>query len=360
MGKRFVVFSLVTILCTYILHGQNIITLEANMFRNADSICMHNVDYSWVGEDGESKVWNFSGKSTYELEHDINYSLDSTNCFKKTTPQKIFKYILTNDSLRLISYENRVKNINYEKPKLYMYYPLHYGDSIISNFKGHGRYCGDHKIEVEGQVLLQADAYGTLILSENDTLRNVLRVYTLTTTSMAIDMDSAIINSRNLKQEIEEKYDWYVLGYRYPLYETVVSTSYSNLTPIASQSFAYCVFPNEIDMQPDEINEKIKNKQEKKQREDGDNLETQQDIIHYNVDVNGSDVRLNYTLDADGTVSTVIADVTGYVCKQAKRTTKTGEHVSINFDCSNMKRERCALLYINVNGKVYSEKVILN
>ena len=341
------------------LCAQNVVEAKTNLMRNGDVISMQRMEFSWNGERGEEQIWDFSSAESLGSKRLIEFQTDSVSNFQQIDGQAICGYILDGDLLKLQSYENRLEKICYDDGKAYMRYPLLYGDSIVSNFKGHGRYCGDHKINVEGRVLLHADACGTLILSEKDTLRNALRVYTLTTTSMAIDMDSAVIDPGNLKQEIEEKYDWYVSGYRYPLYETVVRTSYSNLAPVASQCSAYRLLPDEIDMQPDEVNDRIKEEQKEKQQGDGYDSEAQPDIIHYNVDVNGSDVTLNYTLDSDGTVSIVIADVTGYVCKQTKRATKAGEHVSIDFDCSNMKRERCVLLYINVNGKVYSEKVTI-
>ncbi len=189
-------------------------------------------------------------------------------------------------------------------------------------------------------------------------MRNTLRVYTLTTKSIAIDMDSAIINPSKLKQEIEEVYEWYVKGYRYPLYKTVQRTSYSNLTPVATKSYAYRLLPDDIEIGDDDVNEKLKSESERETEKSNQDPQQQEDIIHYNVAINGSNVSVNYTLDKDGTVNFIIADVMGFVYKRDSRTTKAGENVSLNFDCSSLKRGRY-IIYMNVNGKVYSEKVDL-
>lgn len=72
-------------------------------------------------------------------------------------------------------------------------------------------------MKVKGKVAIQADGLGKLILSERDTLDNVLRVHTQTTTLMAMDVNYAEIDSIHPKQEIEDKYEWYYKGFRYPV-----------------------------------------------------------------------------------------------------------------------------------------------
>lgn len=340
------------------LEAQNVVTTESNLMRNADSANMQRMEYSWSGDKGKEQFWDFSSVELLSGDYPIEFYSDSLGNFQKLEDRGIYYYLLENNLLKQNSYENRLEKINYDKEKLAMRFPLQYGDSLVSSFSGKGRYCGDHKIKVEGQVLLQADGYGTLVLSERDTLKNALRVYTLTTTSMAIDMDSAIIDPTNLKQEIEEKYEWYVRGYRYPLYETIQRTSYSNLEPVASKSYAYRLLPDDLNISNDQANDSIKNADATRKAEELEQQKAQQDIIHYNVEVNGSNVTLNYTLDADGTVNTLISDVLGMVYKRGSRTTKAGENVSLSFDCSNLKRGNY-VLYMNVNGKVYSEKVNL-
>lgn len=340
------------------LEAQNSITIESNLMRNADSFNMQRMEYSWSGDKGKDQVWDFSNVKSQSDEYPIEFFSDSVKSFRKIEPQGIYGFMLDSYRLKQTEYESRLEKISYDKEKLAMRYPFQYGDSLVSSFSGKGRYCGDHKIKVEGQVLLQADGEGILILSERDTLRNVLRVYTLTATSLAIDMDSAVIDTTSLKQEIEERYDWYVRGYRYPLYETVQRTSYNNLEVIAGKSYACRLLPNDLSLSVDKANDSIRSEDATRKVEEIEQQQSQEEIIHYKVDVNGDNITLNYNLDVDGTVNTLIADVMGLVYKHGSHTTKAGENQSLTFNCSNLKRGKY-ILYMNVNGKVYSEKIVL-
>lgn len=344
------------------IQGQNVISKEANLFRDNDTFTMEKMEYSWSGDKGKGQFWDFSNIGSLRKDSKIEFYSDSVENFQRVENQGISTYCLDNNFLNQTSYESRLERVNYNKEKISMKYPFQYGDSLISNFSGKGRYCGDHDMKVEGQVLLHADGYGTLVLSEKDTLKNALRVYTLTTTSMAIDMDSAIINPDNLRQEIEEKYEWYVRGYRYPLYKIIQKTSYNNLEPVASKMYAYRLLPNDLTISKDTLNDSIKKTDDTRS---GEALEQpiiqhslQQDIIHYKVDVNGSEITLNYTLDDNGSVNVIIADFFGIVYERNSKTTKAGKEVSVTFNCSNLKPGKY-VLYMNVNGKVYNEKVTL-
>ncbi len=147
------------ILALLISHGsvvkaQNVLTSEANLMRSADSICMQRMEYSYAGEKGKNKVWDFSSQESLSGEHPIEYSSDSIKTYQKVEDRGINKYVLDSIWFKQVVSENRLKKINYEKGKLAMKFPLHYGDSIVSEFCGNGRYCGDHKVREEGQVLL--------------------------------------------------------------------------------------------------------------------------------------------------------------------------------------------------------------
>ena len=344
------------------IQGQNVISKEANLFRANDTFIMEKMEYSWTGDKGISRFWDFSNAETLRNDSQIEFYSDSIENFQRVENRIISTYSLDNNFLNQTAYENRLEKINYNKAKISMKYPFQYGDSLVSDFSGKGRYCGDHDIKVEGQILLQADGYGTLVLSERDTLKNTLRVYTLTTTSIAIDMDSAKINQDELRQEIEEKYEWYVRGYRYPLYKTIQRTSYNNLEPIASKSFAYRLLPNDINISKDAINDSIKKSDIARSddilEESITKYSSQKNIMHYNVDVNGRVITLNYTLDDKGSVNMIIADILGVVYKRNCKLTEAGETVSVTFNCSNLKSGKY-VLYMNVNGKVYNEKIIL-
>ena len=58
------------------------------------------------------------------------------------------------------------------------YYSQADGDSISGYFSGTGRYCDKLFLRRYGTYLTKADATGSLVLPEGDTLRHVLRLHT--------------------------------------------------------------------------------------------------------------------------------------------------------------------------------------
>lgn len=212
--------------------GQSVLTEEANAMRDSDLAVFQLMEFCNPGHAGNNETWDFSSVYNRNEDYNIFFTEDSLFCFHKFEGQEKNSYIMKSDVLEQYKFENRLTKIKYFKKKLAMRFPFQYGDSISSKFEGYGKYCGDHLIKIKGQVMIQADGWGKLILSEKDTLDNVLRVYTLTTTAMAMDVDLAELDSTELKQEIEEKYEWYSKGFRYPVYTIIQKTSFTNLEPV--------------------------------------------------------------------------------------------------------------------------------
>ena len=88
---------------------------------------------------------------------------------------------------------------------------------------------------------MEADAEGKIINCEGDTLNNVIRVHTtrLNSISMHTLSDTLLADTSHIKLEIEERYEWYVKGYRYPMYETTSICFYDNMTPVSYIHKAY-------------------------------------------------------------------------------------------------------------------------
>lgn len=348
---------LMAILCCGCLNlsAHNVLTGASNLFRDSDIVMMQPMDYSWAGDEGENVVWNFSAVRESKGEHSIEFHAGSLGAIQKIEDDNIYTYYYRDSSLYQTGFENRLWKINYKQPKLVIGYPFQSGDSICASFSGYGTYCGDHNVAQLGQVCVLADGYGSMALSAGDMLRNVLRVYTLTTTSMAMDMDTAVIDSSNLRQVIEERYDWYARGYRYPVYTTIVSTSYANLQPVAFKKAAYRLSVDESQLLADEVNDSIKQVDSRAETEQ----ETiDKDIFHYQVHQNGRMVSVDYILDEPATVTSLISDVMGMVYHRSSFQRCSGEYYTLTFDCSGLRQGQY-ILYINVNGRPYSEHIAL-
>lgn len=349
--KRIVLCVLLLSINTW-MYAQNTLTREHNMLRGTDKFTMQEVTFPHIWDEGEGVVWDISDCQRIS-DYMIRVKNRNDNNYNVESGWDMYGMYFCNDTLLERKYESRLKTITFTEPKLRLVFPFRYGDECGKTFSGYGTYCEDHHIFVEGQTTINADGEGALILSEGDTLRNALRVYSLTTASMAMDMDSASLDTALLKQEVEERYDWYVKGHRYPLFTTIQRTSYSDCVPVASTSHAYRLLPDE-EQYNDSINENVA-LQDSLLHE---RQILQENIIHYTVSNEGNQLFVSYTLDKDASVLALVTNANGVLYDTQRQVGKKNEHYSFDFDCSNFPRGHY-ILYINVNGMVYSEKVTL-
>ena len=63
-------------------------------------------------------------------------------------------------------------------------------------------------------------------------------------------------------------------------------------------------------------------------------------------------------IDEDVSITTIVANHMGMLCMSRQWTQAAGHGYSMQIDCNGL-RPGIYILYINVNGKVYSEKVTL-
>ena len=327
------------------LHGQSVECLTKSC-----------IQYFSPGNGGENRVWDFSKRLKSKSSAQVRFMTDSTGVLSITEPGRINYYRTTPDSLILISSESPLEKRNYTENKFSKLFPLEYGDSVIMPFRCEGMYCGDHSFREVGTTKVKVDAKGSIVLAENDTVRNVLRVHTIDSYSICMDRDSAALDTAKLTQIIDERYEWYLPDSQYPIIEDVTSTTYANMTAIGTTKHAYCNLPEgEVD---DYITAEDEHGTEDEQ--DGSLGEGLQgtDIIHYQVDTHGGVINIAYDLDEDATIETIVANHMGMLCISRQWTQQAGQGYSVQIECYGLPTGMY-ILYINVNGKVYSEKVTL-
>lgn len=336
------------------LQAQSVFSFE-QIGLKSDSLPKQLVEYFDPGERGTDLLWDFSGQLRSNVVQPVVYHSDSLGRISAIGKGLLCRYRLKTDTLFLIESESPLKKIHYFTPIIQMKYPLAYGDSISSPFEGLGLYCGDHLYKEKGIQSLNADASGAIILSEKDTLKNVLRVYSLKSYSLCMDMNPEALDTARLKQVIEERYEWYARGCRYPVFETVTSTSYANMELIGTTQAAYCYLPGHQNLLCDSINRDIR-AQDSLERAQTEKL--QESIIHYHVSVDGSNVVVRYSLDADARITALISNPMGIIYKRREWNGQTGEGHTTKIDCSGLRRGTY-ILYLNVNGKIHSQTITL-
>lgn len=237
MKKKLLFLSLLAM--ATVSNAQTIVTYGEHGLTPGDTLIVEQVDYTDAGPSGENVVWNFSGSNVKDkCKHRYALSSDSLSLLF-SDKENLYTYMQDEDSLILLREEDHLSYINYFQPVFILNYPMSYGDVYQRPFYGEGMYSGWFHIRRMGSTIVEADGKGTLIRAEGDTLRNVLRVHTVTTAEIRQNTDS-VANDKDIhQQEITESYRWFSEGVHHPVYETTVSTYYSDGEPFAMTCDAF-------------------------------------------------------------------------------------------------------------------------
>ena len=345
---RIMLFAMASFISPYGF-GQTALSYEYNGVRVGDSIRKQQVEYFYSGAEGQNAIWDISDLH-FIKEYPVEFCCDSDSVMLyEVSPEQISKYSFSHDSLLLVGMEDPLKRVDYAQPIAMLVYPFEYGDSFSSHYSGKGRYCLTHLIEAEGDVNIEADGYGMLVLSENDTLKNVIRIHSTRTGSLYMhhENDSSEIARSRMKQEIEERFCWYAKGYRYPVLETLSTSYYSNMDLVSCVQSAFYLPLDEQHKLNDEKNDSIQH---------ADSITNQPDIIHYNLTNNEGNIKLHYSLSENATITLMVCNHRGMTYRRIHFEKTAGDGYENNIDVSGLPADTY-ILYINVNGKVYSEKV---
>lgn len=347
--KRFI-FALILLFGILTAYGQ--VNLFEIALSSTDSLQKNRIRYFSPGEGGSNKVWDFSNKLGSKESAQVMFAKDSTGVVSVIEPGKISYYRTTPDTLILFGSESPLEKREYAMEKVSKEFPLEYGDSVSMPFRCEGMYCGDHPFREAGTTTIKVDAVGSIVLAENDTVRNVRRVHTIDAYGICMALDSAALDTAKLTQVIDERYEWYLPGAQYPIIENVTSTTYLNMDVIGTTQYAYCNLPEDetaFYITPEEDDET-----------DEPEIEVDEqptpDIIHYQVRTQGKVINITYSLDEEANITTIVASYIGLLCKSSQWTQNAGQGYSVQINCSGL-HPGIYILYLNVNGKVYNEKV---
>ena len=198
-------------------------------------------------------------------------------------------------------------------------------------------------------------AKGKLIMPSNDSLNNALLIQRNIVANIDISKDSLM----SVKQDEPMKFkatvfEWYVMGYRYPILKIIEVSIKKGERKVLEQSFAYAANVEGMSHIEDEQNKEMKDKMR------GISLESNigQGDISYQVSVNGKKVCLSYSLVSDAQLRFLICNTSGMVFKSATLQRQAGNDYRQNFDCSRLPLGEY-ILYIHANGNTFAEKVTI-
>lgn len=214
------------------------VTLEQNMYQINDLLERQQINPSTVTEcsDALADLQFMEAINADNVEH-MEWGTDSLIAIDNGGMQK---FRLKGDSLLLIGTENRLMHIDYSLPEAWLRFPMSLGDSIGGLFEGKGQYCERLFLRKAGRYSTKADAIGSLVMENSDTLHQVLRLRTeRITTTLAQPLDSMLaaygtldsipplgndsiitLLSTDGKAIRTVTLRYYALGCRYPVLET--------------------------------------------------------------------------------------------------------------------------------------------
>ena len=332
---------------------------ETNIIRDGDVLTLDVMSYSNPGKSGKGLCWDFSNVEESDKRHEITITQDSNDIYTLTDDSGLTYFQEKNDNLFIIGKESSLSKTSHSIPMLLMKFPLAFGDSISTIYKGNGVYCGDHLTKVEGIASIKADGLGVLCLNEGDTIYNVLRIHSIRTSSIVMDVDSFALDTMPKKLEIEDVYQWYAKGYRYPVYETYSNTCYDNLIPVSVLQRAYRFLPEtqQLTLANDFLNEESRNNNTTRVNEgfSNGNGHSSSDNFHYELSVHGNVLSINYSSESDADITALVSDSQGIIYKRRDLSCSANQVCTLDIDCSGLHHGEY-VLYINANGHIYNDK----
>lgn len=351
MLKRYLlIHALLVLFGISALYGQ--VNMSGMGLDCTDSLQKNRIRYFSYGSGGRNRLWDFSKRLWSNESSKVVFMKDSIGIIMVNELGNAHYYRTTPDTIILMRCESSLEEKIYPKEKKRMVFPLVYGDSISGEFICDGVYCGNHSFREIGTRNMKVDAVGSIVLAQNDTIHNVKRVHTIDTYSVCMDIDVAALDTARLVQVIDERYEWYIPDSQYPIIENVASTTYMDMEAVGTARYAYCNLPE------DKVAFYMTEEESEEEDCSFDMETTKSDIIHYSVQTTGKVIHFAYNLDEDASISIIVSSHMGMTYRYKEWTQDAGVGYAAHIDCNGLP-SGIYILYINVNGKVYSEKVTL-
>ncbi|GHV56591.1 hypothetical protein FACS1894182_03450 [Bacteroidia bacterium] len=220
------------------LTAQHKLEAALNLPCPRDTFIKQQVSYKDPGRTGANVLWDFSQLEIQNAGYELTYSARGDSIIG-TEHRTNYIYGFSNNTLRLLGYENTTTQMQYLQPELQKAFPVVYNDSSLSYFQGKGWYGDRLQVEAMGTIRTHADSYGMMILPNKDTLNHVLRVKTVKrvvedtkpVVSSLLKRDSVpeVLTADSINVRLQtsnwvmetETHQWYAKGYRYPVFETI-------------------------------------------------------------------------------------------------------------------------------------------
>lgn len=352
------------------------VTHGLNMYQVNDLLERQQINPSSISEcsDVLANLESIEAIGSNNVEH-MEWGADSLIAIDDTGMNR---YWLKGDSLLLVGTENRLMHIDYAQPEVWLRFPMSLGDSIRGLFEGKGQYCERLFLRKVGRYTTKAEALGSLLMANSDTIYNVLRLQTervtatlaqpldnMLTTYGTIDnipllgtdsITKLIATDGRVVRTVTLRY--YAPGCRYPVLETcetsIVEGGESGVQTVAFYSSPY----SQESLASASRSNPAKAISRQYAESTADNTEKP---FSYSLDINttGKTINVNYNISGstEGSVPLrlLLCNQQGILYRQASGSLQQGERGQLSL-CYAGLHNGSYVLYIEAGGKQYSEK----
>ncbi|MBD5254808.1 MAG: hypothetical protein HDS53_01840 [Barnesiella sp.] len=347
--------------------GARVFTLdrEHNGLRPGDSMKLRQIEFVDTVSAGEYRIWDLSGLESRRVHRLTISSLsadeDTLSCVVDRTR---YIFSVSGDTIKYEGFENNLSDIKADRAENVLIFPIQLNNIFTCEFSGSGRYADHLRQQMKTQCRSCADASGTLITPEGDTIPNVLRLRTVRNIrDRYIPLNVAERENRADSVSLREiNSRFYAEGYRYPL--LICSSIYSGDDGKLISSKAYSLSSTEMASLDDPVNDEArreisdlaKNGQNPDGRDNGNHSETSKIDYTLRQDKSTATMTIDFTVTENTAVAFVLADIYGIVYSSETHNAAAGESYSVTFDYGKLPYSAAYGINITVGQEVHSEK----
>ena len=343
------------LLCNMNANAQQIIkSSDTNNLRIGDSIHYDLVDASKISAINlTGSLWDFSNLKYLGQEKEVCLIGDAEGSVKMIGQDEILDFCQSMNCLHLSQLQTPLVKIDFGDSFAYLKYQFSANDSVVCNFDGKGVYCSRNKFRLLGKSTTKAKGEGKIILPSNDSLPNTLLIQRNVRGDIFLSKDSVEPDSQVAKLQLElETNEWYFQGYRYPVFKTLQATLWNGKRTIMRRQYACTADVESFVNLVDEENEKLREKQQCVSQ----NKSSASSLIDYHLAMNAKKLTIVYSLSESSQLRFVLSNTSGMLLKSVNLHGVAGEGYEQVLDLDSLPRGEY-VLYINVNGQTFSEKV---
>jgi hypothetical protein len=282
-------------------HTAAVLTKHRNLPHAGDSIIKQQVEFVDPEASGRNITWDFRTVHPVDDAYNLRYKAitPDTSQLMGIEHRTIYRYKVKGDTLLHTGFENATTLMEYTRPEIKMRFPFHYGDTVSCRFEGKGEYCHRIALHVAGSTTTVADGTGILYTPQGGEFKNVLRVKSIR------EYTETGVDSVTMRLET---YAWYAKGNRYPVFETVKTTTHKTGRDETEHKVASFFYPPMNQQQQTDTAGLAEKESDPGNQPEVDRIFTNCRLLPNPVE---SQLRIEYDLAQDASVSFSLHDAVG-------------------------------------------------